>query len=65
MPRYYLDVQFRDSYYKDTYYSYENGAYDGKYFDSKEEAEKYAKENQCFLGENDVFEIMEEEEEND
>ena len=57
MKKYYLDKQFQD-----TYYSYESGAFDNMYFNTKEEAEAYAEYCNYMLEENEIFEVMEVEE---
>ena len=57
--KYYLDKEFLVPPYKDTYCSCEEGAYDGKYFDSRDDAEKYARENQCFLTDTEKLEVIE------
>lgn len=62
MKKYYLDKQFQDKHYKDTYYSYEQGAYDNMYFDTEEDARAYAEHYSYMLESNEIFEIMEVEE---
>lgn len=61
MKKYYLDKQFKDSVY-DAYYSYENGAVDDLYFDTQEEAENYADKVKWRLADDEIYEIMEVEE---
>lgn len=42
------------------YYLNDDGfAYDGKYFDTREEAEKYARDNQSFISDSERLEVTE------